>query len=371
MKTRWEIVGITYLIVAAVPAMATVITIDDLAGTGPGTGLTQTGTWASGSLWAGAVNGQYSWSLDQGATATYTPSNAAGGGFTVGTYDVYASWGVYGGNPGANTVTYTVNHIGGAASQTFNNLQNAAQSHTGSLPSSYNDYADKNVTVSQMGSGYRYLGTYSLDASSNVVVTGLGGGKGQIDAVMFRSKSDGRFLDPQSANLTTNDPSAWHVSGTNDLTGASGADVAPSGNYFYTVTDGVTAAWGGLADEAGAYDLKVSWGVYSSHANAAKYLVDVNGNGIQDGGDSLITLSQQVKADGTTEGSGVWSGWYDLGVFNLTGASQLLLWRDAGNGPLTVGPTLITPANVPEPSSLALFGSAAVVAAVCAIWRRR
>ncbi len=340
MKASVSLAGMALLIAMSMSAHAAVITIDDGAGTGVGTGFSvSAGDWTSYS--ARAVGGAYLAPNAGNGTATYTPGNVSG--FVSGTYDVYASWGVFNADDG---VSYVVNHAGGTASFNFDNKLNAAQGATGSIPQ-----------VDESGSGFRYLGTYNLNTSSNVV---LSINAGQADAVMFRSRDDGFFIDHQAANLTTNDSTAWSIAGTT---------TSPSGNYFYTVTDAVTATWAGIPT-AGSYDLKISWGVHTSHSQNVKYLVDVNGNGINDSGDTLFTIDQHLMADQVTGGSpdyGLWSGYYDLGTFSLTGSSKVVQWDEGGAGAMTVAPLLITP--IPEPSTIILLVTA-VFGLVVYAWRK-
>lgn len=341
MKASWTLAGVVVLLASAMPAQANVITIDDGAGTGAGSGFSvSTGEWISYS--AKAVGGvYYAPSAGHGA-ATYTPGNVSG--FVSGTYDVYASWGVFFADDGAS---YTVNHTGGSSSLVFDNKLNAAQGATGSLP-----YLDAS------GSGFRYLGTYDLNASSNVV---LSINAGQADAVMFRSPSEGMFIDQQSANLTTNDPAAWVMSATT---------TSPSGNYHYTVTDTANATWAGIPS-AGSYDLQISWGVHPSHSQNVKYLVDVNGNGTQDVGDTLLTINQSLMADQITGGNpdvGLWSGYRDLGTFSLTSSSKVVQWDEGGAGAMTVASMVVT--AVPEPSAIVLVAMG-LIGLLAYAWRKR
>ena len=341
MRVTWNLAGVVVLLALAMPAQAVVITIDDGAGTGAGTGFSvSAGTWTSYS--ALAVGGTYFAPNEGNGTATYTPGNVSG--FVSGTYDVYASWGVFNADNGAS---YQVNHTGGSASFAFDNKMNAAQGASGCL-----SYVDAS------GSGFRYLGTYNLNTSSNVT---LSINAGQADAVMFRSPSDGFFIDHQSANLTTNDTAAWFISGTT---------TSPSGNYFYTVTDSATATWAGIPT-AGSYDLQISWGVHPSHSQNVKYLVDVNGNGSNDAGDTLVTIDQHLMADQQTGGNdayGLWSGYFDLGTFSLTNSSKVIQWDEGGAGAMTVAPMLVT--AIPEPSTIILL-IAALLGLLANAWRKR
>jgi len=98
--------------------------------------------------------------------------------------------------------------------------------------------------------------------------------------------------------------------------------------------------------------------------------VDVNGNGINDSGDTLFTIDQHLMADQVTGGSpdyGLWSGYYDLGTFSLTGSSKVVQWDEGGAGAMTVAPLLITP--IPEPSTIILLVTA-VFGLVVYAWRK-
>jgi hypothetical protein len=336
---RTSLFVVMALIVAAAPAMANVILIDD----GAASGYSQTGTW--GSWPASAVGGTYRSNSPgaHAATATYTPGNVAG--FTAGNYDVYVDWGVY---TTHTDVGFRVNYGSGSYQDfTFRGSQNAAQGNAGSLP----------AFTSGTGSGFQYLGTFNLNSSSNVVLSLAEGALGCADAVMFRQAADdGRFIDHQSASVTTNTGS-WSIWGANNT--------APSGNYCYTSADGATVTWAPVS-AAGVYDLKISWGVASSHSSAASYLVDLNGNGLQDAGESLVTISQQKMANQVNEGSGVWSGYYDLGQFSLTADSRIV--QSYSSGVMTTAPMLVT--AVPEPGTVALLATG-LLGLLAYAWRRR
>lgn len=304
------------------------IVIDDQAGTAAGTGFSLTGAWGTGTGVA-AIGGGYSWppADPTEATATYTPGDVAG--FKSGTYDVYVSWGVYWEHTGT---TYTVNHVNGAEVFHFDNKDNASQGSAGGL----------NPNTGGSGSGFYFLGTFELDSASKVVHSG----PGSVDAVMFRTTEDGRYLDHQSANLVAGNPTAWMMAP---------AITVPSGNYFYS-TENTTVTWTDLVDEAGNYDVKVSWGVHPAHSDNVKYLVDINGNGQQDEEDALITVNQMLMADQATGGSAVWSHYFSLGSFTLTADSQVLQWNGHSNYvAMTIAPMLVTPISVPEPNTLGLL----------------
>ena len=329
MKQLVILLGVVASFSLTLPASATVISIDDSSANG----FSTTGTWTKAS--ARSVGGEYSYPIGgDSPTATYTPSAVSG--FAPGAYGVYVNWGVYSANLGA---TYTVNYAGsGTYAKTFDNSKNAAQGVSNHIGA-----------TSESGGGYYYLGSFNLDASSNVVLSGITGSSGQADAVMFRQASDGRFLDQQSTNLTTNDSSAWAMAGESTM---------PSGNAHYTTTAGVTATWTSLASSAGLYDIKASWGVYNTHSTNVKYLVDIDGNGVQDAEDALFTIDQTKHADQATSvptDGAYWSDYCDFGTFSLTSASKIIQYRD-GSAAMTVGPMVVT--SVPEPSAFVLYSSA-------------
>lgn len=342
MRHLLILVKLSVFVVLVSPALASTMTIDDHAaehaagistphtGSEVAPGLSISGTWTEGYYPGniGAVGGGYSWPANPATdTATYTPGQVSG--FEAGLYDVYVSWGVWSGNTGA---TYTVNHTGGTQVVSFDNTDNASQGSASGLQ----------PNTAGSGSGFSLLGTFELDALSNVIFSGAG----QIDALMIRSQEDGRFLDHQSANLVTNNPAGWMMAP---------APTVPSGNYFYSIQNN-TVAWTDLVDKAGTYDVKVSWGVHEAHSDRVNYLVDIDGNGQQDEGDTLITINQMLTADQVTSGSAVWSDYCDLGSFVLTADSQVLQWNDYSTYvAMTVAPMLVTPVTVPEPSTLVLL----------------
>lgn len=336
MRVTWNLVGVVVLFALAMPAEASVITIDN----GAASGYSETGSWYGPYGTACVGDGGYLAANSGTATAVYTPGGVSG--FSPGLYDVYASWGVY---PSHGDVAYTVNYSGGSSVFTIQESQNAAQGASGSLPSG-----------SSVGSGFRRLGTFSLDASSNVVLSGGGPSTVPItaDAIMVRSAADGQFIDQQSANLTSG-PATWEMAATT---------TSPSGSYSYTA--GVTATWAGIP-ATGSYDLQVSWGVHAAHSTDMKYLVDVNGNGVQDPSEQLFTINQSKMADQLTGGDGVWSGYYDLGDFSLTSSSKVVQWNE-GSGAMTVAPMVVT--SVPEPTTLVLLANA-VLGLLAYAWSKR
>lgn len=345
--------AVATVLAAATQASAAIITIDD-----GDTGYARTsGTWSNlGGVCA--VAGDYDYTSTHVSTdaATYTPSQAAG--FTPGEYYVYGSWAAA--TVHTTTARLTVNHQGGTQTIDVNQTQNASLGNSGSVP------ATGGTT-----SGYLYLGKYTLDNSSTVVMdrnndAGFVNTYLTADALMLRSPEDGYLIDFQSDRVTADIAPSIYAGYGNTGT--------PWGALPYWMSD-TTVTYDPVVEGPGLYDLSVSWCAVAPNASdAVPYLVDLNGNGIEDPEDTLITINQKMFNDQITLSPGnAWSGYYSLGQFNLTADSKVIQTRKGAA--LTIGPMVATAlggptAAVPEPGTLVML-AAGMLGFFFFAWRRR
>jgi hypothetical protein len=321
------------------PANAVVITIDNQDA---GFIVTSGGTWGTYSGPA-SIKGDYATSNIGTSTDAARYDVFTGTGFVPGTYDVYAEWGA---NPvHASDALYTLNHANGTTQFPVSFAQNAAQGNLGSM-----------ATLGTSGSGLRFLGSFTLDGSSTMAVTHSAAQTNYLtpSAIMLRSAIAGRIIDQQSSAVMVSSnpdfPSLYSGAGA----GPGQFGEAPSASYAVWITD--TAAIGTWKPQYagdGLYDLKISWQTWNTHGTQVTYLVDVDGNGVFNAGDFTIDIDQTKDSAGVS-GSGYWSGFYDLGSYNLTAASQILQFAGNSNtGFMSAGPMLAT--LIPEPSGLVLL----------------
>jgi hypothetical protein len=326
--------------VAVTPAQAVVITIDDST-TDAGAFATTGGSWFLASNSPSTVAADYLYTTNANVGAVYNPS--AMPGFAAGVYDVYATWARH--DAHSDSADYTVNHTSGSAAFNITQTQNAAQGNIGSLP---------NGNYPKNGSGLRYLGTFSLDNSSTVVVNRNDTASTvalTADAIMIRFPSDGRIIDHQSSAVTSTGAPDLSAANSGPGTGVGQFGPAPSGNYAYwTINPASVVTWKPQYAGDGPYDLKISWQTNAGHSNDVAYLVDVDG--VLSAGDSLFNINQTLDSAGLNAGGSYWSGFFDLGTHSLTSASQILQYNNTVTA-WTAAPMLAT--LIPEPSSLALL----------------
>lgn len=350
-------VGLTLL---ATPLLAGTILMDSSDG---GPGISLVGGWTNYTGPNGTVNNTYHYS-DDGAdnlnndVATYTPGTRAG--FSAGQYDVYVSWGLF--TSHALHARYTVNHTAGATA--FNDLkhtQTAAQAYPGSL-----GYINGN------GSGWYYLGQFNLNASSTVVLDRNAFEPATTDhiiadGVMLVSPVDGRLIDEHSRNVT--------VTGTWNPTFAYTAVGSPNLAFAFTTDGAAKMTYQPLQTGAGfnnplpdgLHRLMISWAANSGYNSAASYLIDLDGDGIQDANDTLLSVNQRLLANGGSPSGTQWSGFFHAGDYLLTSASKIILYGAAGT---TTSTDLIQLTTTPEPSGIAILAGLGICGLLgCAVRR--
>lgn len=83
---------------------------------------------------------------------------------------------------------------------------------------------------------------------------------------------------------------------------------------------GGIATWDFSTITDGGYQVYISWSTHPNRTTVAPYTLNYNG------GSTNLTINQELLADQTTIGaSGQWSGWYYVGTYDLTTASNMIL----------------------------------------------
>ena len=340
-------------------AQATIYTADDAAsydGTpGGNTGVFST-TGSGGTQLPGKptlCNDECYYSGSAGWTATWTPGGLSG--FTPGTYYVYGDWYLSNGTSASYTVTAT---DGAHSPIALNPTRNANQGLAGGLPAS-----------AARGSGYLYLGTYSLDASSTVSMKNvLGGGNVVVDSIHLRAAGpggDGFLVDHLSQYVTTDCTTLWTLAGAMIAYDCAPINLAPSlghGHCNNAIEDVIyhigQADSDATAGHVGLTDVKVSWGARPD-AMTAQFLIDLDGNLGTTGDQTVFTQNTTKLANGATApgaSATTWSDFRDLGNFNLQAGSLLIESKSSGSSNIyDPAAVLLTP--VPEPATLLLLGS--------------
>lgn len=328
-------------------------------------GITYEGTWGRYNGLTGAINDNYEYShLGPAAspTVTYTPSSLSQ--FAAGTYDVYVNWALFKHPSVANTTSavYTVNSSAGSQSFEVDELQYASQGTNGAV----------GTLLNFSNSGYRYLGRYTFDASSNVVLSTTSTTVNTdliADSVMFRTPDAGRYIDPLSSDVTASRLATL----TNDT-----LSNYPSGTIpWWENGDPLNVSYNPQVSVSGLYDVKVSWAAWNSISNgavSATCFIDTNGNGTLDSGEYSRLIDTRNLADGTPATDWLWSDYLDLGSFQMTPSTQIV-WSwdgqaqdDGTRTRLHLGTMVVTP--IPEPGTAAILGMA-LAGLVAYAWRKR
>ncbi len=337
---------LTALVAFAGPVGAAVITVDDSTGPGtPGNNTTlfsYTGTPNTSKTSVQALCNSNAL-LVNGTGASETWKVGLAGGFTAGTYYVYGSW--YGSTGMTASAQYTVNAADGAhVSSTLNMTKGAAQGQAGSLT-----MPDSN------GDGYYYIGTFSLNASSTVVLNSLTTSYIGGDSIHLRSVDAGFLIDQSTALVTSPDKTKWAY----QFQPYSAAPIGQPPSMGYASTSSSATAPGTLVYNIGQAltgncDVKVSWATASDDRNA-KFTIDLNGDGLNT--TSFVIDETKFASGAAGTGNPTWSDFKDLGNFNLNSLSTLTVTQDSSNpvGKITAAPVLVTSIAVPEPATMTLL----------------
>ncbi len=290
--------ALAVLLILTAPVNASVIVMDEES-------CTYSGGWsytASGDVGKYAVQGDEQHTTNTSASATWTPGLS-------GTYDLQAHWMAW---PTHSTAaTYTINHVGGSTPVTVNQAQIAAQGNPNSL-------GDPTAANTGWGSGWYTLGRFDMDAASTVVLTNAPG-LGPLSADALRVSDEGIIIDEYSAGATYSPPSFYFP--------------RPNVSNIHDESTQYTHRWGG-ADAVtyspgvtGPIQVSVSWAANAGHSSVARYAVTDAGGVVHQ-----VDVSQMQYADQTTSpASGSdWSGWYNVGSFNLGPSSTVVLTEPSG-----------------------------------------
>ena len=296
-------------LVGALSAHAASIYIDPAGGT----------PYASGVY--GPAPGEYNYSVPSG--------NSAISAARTGNYYAEVSWGW---NAAHNTsVAYSV---GGTTYQTVNQTANV-----------------NGATPTPLWSGFKALNAGGMNFTSGVDgITATANGVGNLTRGIYRmSELGGTLINPNT----------WGA-------GVATTSAPGDGNYYYnypTQVDptGAQQAFNiGSLLAPGTYQLEISWGVNAGHSAAVDYYYDQTGSGFGGATLALTDINQGKMSDGRlfyNEGTvpTTWSGFADLGTFNVQAASQIWLSKNFGDsGALTMG--VLQATAIPEPSAVALVG---------------
>lgn len=287
---------------------------------------------------AGFLNQDGLWVTGTGASATFTPG-------VSGTYNLWADWYTWGGA----TRTFTINHAGGSNAVSVNANLGPGQTATGAW---YTGTA---------GSGYYYLGQYTLNSGSTVVMTD------SANTILFDtlrlSTPDEIFIVDEHAALASN-PANWADGPAPYSAPTLGTD--PNLTWAWNVSTAVATLTYTPGVSAAQATIRLSWAVRGTGSNpinsAVKYWFD------PDGGDDsnkvlLATIDENKYADQTTGPTSTWqwSGWYTAsGQYDLTANSTIILDTNGSARTSADAIGIVMPAAVPEPGTMLLLGSGAL-----------
>jgi len=92
-------------------------------------------------------------------------------------------------------------------------------------------------------------------------------------------------------------------------------------HYPTEMSAGQTAIWTFSGITPRSYKVYISWSTHDNRTQVAPYVLNYDG-----GPTTPFIINQEKLADQSTTGtSGQWSGWYDLGAFNLDSSSNIVL----------------------------------------------
>ena len=270
----------------------------------------------------GPAPGEYNYSVPSG--------NSAISAARTGNYYAEVSWGW---NAAHNTsVAYSV---GGTTYQTVNQTANV-----------------NGATPTPLWSGFKALNAGGMNFTSGVdgITATANPTNGNLTRGIYRmSELGGTLINPTTwgtAVATTSAPG--------------------NGNYYYNFPTNVDPTGAQQAFNIGSllapgtYQLEISWGVNAGHSAAVDYYYDQTGSGFGGATLALTDINQGKMSDGRlfyNEGTvpTTWSGFADLGTFNVQAASQIWLSKNFGDsGALTMG--VLQATAIPEPSAVALVG---------------
>lgn len=222
-----------------------------------GTGYATTGSWLSSTL-PGFNGGTTTYTLTSGATATFTPSLASAGYYTV--YVMY---------PYAENSTHAASY----------SVHAADGNHA--------------FTVDQVGLAgiWRSLGTWKFAAGTSGQVVLTANGRTRADAVKFEPAY---IVDNSDTGFATT--GSWASS---TLTGFNGTST------IYSTAAGATATWTPNLPTAGRYAVYAWFPTYTNSDTAAQYSVAATD------GTKTVQFSQRTYA----------GKWRSLGIFNLPAGS--------------------------------------------------
>jgi len=222
-------------------------------------------------------------------TSSSSNSFAIGSKLAPGVYKLEVSWGVHSAHCSAVTYSYNQTGAGGFAG--------ATPILTGVNQRGMNDGRtfEGYFSFFNTWSGLRDLGTFTVEAGSQIWLSGTGGAltMGVLQATPVGSAT---YIDPPDSTTYTNAAICGPASNGGAVQKYT-YDTIPSSSWISHNTNG-------------NYWVEVSWGTYTTYNTSVAYSVD---------GTTYLTAVNQTKTVVGTAGSGIWSGFRALNPSGTTG----------------------------------------------------
>jgi len=248
-----------------------------------GTLITPSGFGTEYNLSSSPANGKYY------ATSSSSNSYAIGSKLAPGIYNLEISWGVYSGH--SSSVTYSYNQTGSGG------FADATNVLTGVNQQKMNDgrsFDDTYSSAFNTWSGLRDLGTFTVEAGSQIWLSGSGPFTlGVIQATPVGSVN---YIEPPDSTTYADASVCGPVSSVGTVQKYT-YDAIPSSSWISHNTNG-------------NYWVEVSWGVNSNYNNSVSYSVDDKTYG------AAVNQSHNVAGTATTR---KWSGFKALNPSGTTG----------------------------------------------------